>query len=71
MFAIRNSTTLRSMQLVQIGETKQKTVLEMIMEISERQWLEIAELKARALSAATSTRSPRPARRCHQNKLRP
>lgn len=38
------------MQLIQIGEIKQKTVLDMIQEMAERQFAEIEQLKAAARS---------------------
>jgi hypothetical protein len=47
------------MQLIQIGEIKQKTVLDMIQEMAERQFAEIEQLKA----AAQSRTRRRPSRR--------
>jgi hypothetical protein len=45
------------MQLVQIGETRQKTVLELIQELSERQSYEIEELKRSAYARAARRRN--------------
>jgi len=52
MFVLLLWTTLRSMQLIQIGEVRQKTVLDMIHEIAERQFAEIEKLKAAAQDRA-------------------
>lgn len=48
------STNLRIMQLIQIGETKQKTVLELVQEMAARQLTEIEQLKVAALNRAKS-----------------
>jgi len=45
------------MQLIQIGVPQQKTVLDMIMEISERQWHEIEQLKSSARDRADLKRT--------------
>jgi len=50
------------MQLIQIGEVRQKTVLEMIHEIAERQFAEIEKLKAAAQNRAGDHRRCRVAR---------
>jgi len=47
------------MQLIQIGEVRQKTVLDMIQEMAARQVAEIEQLKASALSRTTNRRSIR------------
>ena len=44
------------MQLIQIGETKQKTVLELVQEMAARQLAEIEQLKT-----AVHSRSQKPA----------
>ena len=45
------------MQLVQIGETRQKTVLELINELAERQSYEIQQLKRSAYARAARRRN--------------
>ena len=62
MFWISLCPTLHSMQLIQIGEVRQKTVLEMIHEIAERQFAEIEKLKAAAKNRAGEQRPCRVAR---------
>ena len=52
------------MQLIQIGEVRQKTVLDMIQEMAARQAAEIEQLKATAMSRATKRRSLRVRSRC-------
>ena len=52
------------MQLIQIGEVRQKTVLDMIQEMAARQAAEIEQLKANVLSRATNRRSLRVRPRC-------
>jgi len=52
------------MQLIQIGEVRQKTVLDMIQEMAARQAAEIEQLKANALSRVTNRRSLRVRPRC-------
>ena len=52
------------MQLIQIGEVRQKTVLDMIQEMAARQAAEIEQLKANALSRASNRRSLRVRSRC-------
>ena len=44
------------MQLVQIGVTRQKTLMDLIQELSERQSYEIQQLKRSALARAERTR---------------
>jgi len=67
MATISASANLHSMQLIQIGEMKQKTILDLIQEMSERQFAEIEQLKIAA--GARSRRSPRPLRRCTESKI--
>ncbi len=45
------------MQLIQIGEVRQKTVLDMIHEMAERQAAEIEQLKSAALNRTRVTRT--------------
>lgn len=45
------------MTLVQIGVTRQKTVLELIQELADRQSHEIAELKRTALQRSSGKRT--------------
>jgi hypothetical protein len=63
MFAIAESTTLLTMQLIQIGETRQKTVLDMVQEMAARQLAEIEQLKVNAQKRAND-RSHRRRPRC-------
>jgi len=56
------------MQLIQIGETKQKTVLELIQEMAANQFAEIAQLKTAAQNRAQSRRSGRTRPRCNSAK---
>jgi hypothetical protein len=58
------------MQLVQIGEITQKTVLELVMEMAARQFAEMEQLKVAAQSRKSRSRSRRPARRCTSTKRR-
>ncbi len=64
MFRSSASTNLRVMQLIQIGETKQKTVLELVQEMAARQLAEIEQLKTSALSRSKSRHAGRPRLRC-------
>ncbi len=57
------------MQLIQIGETKQKTVLDFVMEMSERQMAEMDQLKQRVLSQPRATRTRRGIRHRQSSKL--
>jgi len=52
------------MQLIQIGEIRQKTVLELIEEMAARQFAEIEQLKRTAQNRVTATRSRGGRRRC-------
>jgi hypothetical protein len=56
------------MQLIQIGETKQKTILELIQEMSANQFSEIEQLKAAALLRAKNRVTRRSVRRCGSSK---
>jgi hypothetical protein len=44
------------MQLIQIGEVRQKTVLELVQEMAARQFAEIEQLKRASLNAARKER---------------
>jgi len=57
------------MQLIQIGETKQKTVLDMIQEMAERQFAEIEQLKSAAQNRSRSRRPRRSHVRCSSSKI--
>ena len=59
------------MQLIQIGEVRQKTVLDLVMEMAARQLAEIEQLKTAALSRQRRSRSTRVRRagpRCDSSK---
>ena len=57
------------MQLIQIGEVRQKTVLDMIQEMAARQAAEIEQLKLSALKRAGKSRQLRTRQRCTSPKL--
>lgn len=57
----------RSMQLIQIGEVRQKTVLDLVQEMAARQAAEIEQLKANTLNRATNRRSLRVRSRCNSD----
>jgi hypothetical protein len=52
------------MQLIQIGEIKQKTIMDLIQEMAANQFSEIERLKAAARSKAKSGRVRRTGQRC-------
>ncbi len=56
------------MQLIQIGVTKQKTILDLIQEMAASQYSEIERLKAAARARAKSRRIRGTARRCGSSK---
>jgi hypothetical protein len=58
------------MQLVQIGEVRQKTVLDLVLEMATRQFAEIEQLKVAARSRTGRTRSRRSSSRCVSTKRR-
>jgi len=64
MIEIPASANLRIMQLIQIGETKQKTILDMIQEMAQRQFAEMEQLKAAAQNRSRARRPRRALRRC-------
>jgi hypothetical protein len=58
------------MQLIKIGEVRQKTVLDLVMEMAARQFAEMEQLKVAAQSRMSRSRSRSPARRCTSTKRR-
>ncbi len=52
------------MQLIQIGEVKQKTVMDLIQEMAARQFTEIERLKAAAQNQVRRRRSRQTRRHC-------
>jgi len=56
------------MQLIQIGEVRQKTVLDLVQEMSARQQAEIEQLKSAALRQNRTNRSLRSRQRCSSTK---
>jgi hypothetical protein len=56
------------MQLIQIGEVRQKTILDLVMEMAARQFAEVEQLKTAAQDRASRSRSRRSARRCISTK---
>jgi len=70
MFAVDRLIRLPGMQLIQIGEVKQKTVLDLVQEMAARQFAEIEQLKRASLSAASAAREARNLRRrrCNSSK---
>jgi hypothetical protein len=55
------------MQLIQIGEVRQKTVLDLVQEMAARQFAEIEQLKQSSLQRAEK---PRMRQRCNSSKGR-
>ena len=64
MYEVSRFATIQPMQLIQIGEVRQKTVLELVQEMAARQLAEIEQLKTVIQSRAGSDRSVRSRRRC-------
>ena len=60
----RFALTIQPMQLIQIGEVRQKTVLDMIQEMAARQAAEIEQLKLTAMSRVGKNRVTRSRQRC-------
>jgi hypothetical protein len=58
------------MQLIQIGATQQKTIMDLIQEMAANQLSEIERLKAAARSKAENRRRRRASPRCGSSKLR-
>jgi hypothetical protein len=56
------------MQLIQIGEVRQKTVLDMVQEMAMRQLAEIEQLKSSAQSRNRADRAIRGRQRCQSSK---
>jgi len=69
MIEISVSANLRIMQLIQIGETRQKTILDMIQEMAERQFAEIEQLKATAQNRSRARQPRRTLRRCDSSSV--
>jgi hypothetical protein len=67
MIALDGLIRIPAMQLIQIGEVKQKTVLDLVQEMAERQFAEIEQLKRTRLNAAREGRQVR-RRRCSSSK---
>ena len=64
MCAFPGLRTIQPMQLIQIGEVRQKTVLDMIQEMAARQAAEIEQLKLTAMSRVGKNRVTRSRQRC-------
>jgi hypothetical protein len=56
------------MELIQIGAPRQKTVLDLVKEMAERQFSEIEQLKTAAQSRTRNPRSRRSRSRCTTSK---
>jgi len=67
MFTLDRLIRIPPMQLIQIGEVKQKTVLDLVQEMAARQFAEIEQLKRASLSAAREAHTLRH-RRCSSTK---
>jgi len=68
MFPIWEEITLLAMQLVQIGEIRQKTVLDLVQEMAARQFAEMEQLKASVRSRAKVHGLYRAQPRCRSRK---
>ena len=64
MYGFPRRATLPGMQLIQIGEVRQKTVLDMVQEMALRQLAEIEQLKSAAQSRTRTPRVFRGRQRC-------
>ena len=64
MYVFPIQATLRDMQLIQIGEVRQKTVLEMVQEMAARQLAEVEQLKSAAQTRSRTARLVRGRQRC-------
>jgi hypothetical protein len=69
MFALDTVIRIPAMQLIQIGEVKQKTVLDLVQEMAARQFAEIEQLKRASLAAARQTQRHH-TRRCTARRTR-
>lgn len=67
MYAPVALSRIRDMQLIQIGEVKQKTVLDLVQEMAARQFAEIEQLKRASLNTARAGRHVR-RQRCSSNR---
>jgi hypothetical protein len=67
MYALDTVITILAMQLIQIGEVKQKTVLELVQEMAARQFAEIEQLKRTSLASAAQSQRHRSRRYTNRN----
>ena len=61
-------TTFADMQLIQIGEVRQKTVLDLVQEMADRQYAEIEQLKQASQHRSRQRHATRPRQRCSSSK---
>jgi hypothetical protein len=71
MIRISTSFTMCRMQLIQIGEMKQKTIMDLILEMAANQLSEIEQLKTAAHSRAKSRRTRRTGPGCGSSLRQP
>ncbi len=64
MFCDWAEDTLSRMQLIQIGENRQKTVLDMVVEMADRQFAEMQKLKTAAHDRSKTRRTRLSTPRC-------
>jgi hypothetical protein len=64
MIHISSPSIVGCMQLIQIGQTKQKTIMDLIQEMAANQLSEIEQLKAAARSRAKNRRTRHSGPRC-------
>ena len=69
MIGVSAPGSLFCMKLIQIGETKQKTVTELVQEMAARQLAEIEQLKRAAQTRLTYRRSRRARLRCGASQI--
>ena len=67
MWELSATANLLSMQLIPIGEVRQKTVLDLVQEMAARQFAEIEQLKRKS-QTAMQQRSTRSRSRCNESK---
>lgn len=70
MYVLLEWANLHPMQLIQIGETRQKTVLDMVREMAARQLAEVEQLKSAAQNRSGAPRVFRGRQRCTSPKAR-
>jgi hypothetical protein len=68
MFGDRGRSRLYRMQLIQIGVVKQKTVLDLVLEMAARQTAEIDQLKMSASARSREKRDRQVSPRCRASK---